>query len=198
VAEIKLKANKAKDAGVSSFQNTRDRYQSVPMAKSKFDPHGTNPHDPSPRSSLSNSDSPSAPPPPPAPRQFRPKVAGKPPAPSLPQRGVGARGVDSETKVDWANLSAEDKEAFFSWLDEYFSRMLGIEIKPANQTRYNQSRSPPPIKHSVYPSASIRRNAPDSPPQSAPAPLTPPRVPAASPSLGPPVGSFHSTGRNKS
>ncbi|KAF9007005.1 hypothetical protein BDQ17DRAFT_1351231 [Cyathus striatus] len=33
-----------------------------------------------------------------------------------------------EENIDWANLSDEDKQVFFSWLDEFFSRMLKIEI----------------------------------------------------------------------
>ena len=28
------------------------------------------------------------------------------------------------------NLSLEDKEAFFGWLDEFFSRYLGVELGP--------------------------------------------------------------------
>ena len=37
---------------------------------------------------------------------------------------------DAVNRIDWANLTPEDKEAFFGWLDEFFSRYLGIELSP--------------------------------------------------------------------
>ena len=33
-------------------------------------------------------------------------------------------------RIDWANLSPEDKEVFFSWLDEFFARYLKVAIPP--------------------------------------------------------------------
>ena len=32
---------------------------------------------------------------------------------------------DHEQHIDWTNLSQEDKEVFFSWLDEFFGRFNG-------------------------------------------------------------------------
>ncbi|KZW03240.1 hypothetical protein EXIGLDRAFT_725696 [Exidia glandulosa HHB12029] len=51
------------------------------------------------------------------PDPYHARKAASPKPPSLPaERG------DDETHVDWANLSQEDKEVFFSWLDEFFAR----------------------------------------------------------------------------
>jgi hypothetical protein len=30
--------------------------------------------------------------------------------------------------IQWSTLSTEDKEAFFSWLDEFFERFYGIRV----------------------------------------------------------------------
>ena len=46
-----------------------------------------------------------------------------------------AANASEPDDIDWANLSAEDKEVFFSWLDEFFSRYLGREIGPARAQR---------------------------------------------------------------
>ncbi|KAJ7619474.1 hypothetical protein FB45DRAFT_930886 [Roridomyces roridus] len=36
--------------------------------------------------------------------------------------------VPAEPQLDWTNLSQEDKEVFFAWLDEFFSRHLGRPV----------------------------------------------------------------------
>ncbi|KAF8637128.1 hypothetical protein AX17_003032 [Amanita inopinata Kibby_2008] len=75
-----------------------------------------------------------SPPPVPASRAF------PAPSPIPPQRksnnpftsNLGTTAADSrfeqQAHVDWVNLSQEDKQVFFSWLDEYFSRLLNITI----------------------------------------------------------------------
>jgi hypothetical protein len=40
---------------------------------------------------------------------------------------MGSGSVNEEKKVDWGNLSGEDKEVFFGWLDEFFERSYGIK-----------------------------------------------------------------------
>jgi len=37
-------------------------------------------------------------------------------------------------RIDWVNLSHEDKEAFFDWLDEFFSRYLGVTLEPRSKS----------------------------------------------------------------
>ncbi|KIY62865.1 hypothetical protein CYLTODRAFT_426589 [Cylindrobasidium torrendii FP15055 ss-10] len=149
-AELRERAEKAKDAGVSKFQNTRDRHSSVPLKNTNWDPYSGKPPPPpppqmrsgtsaihSPRSSISAHPTPPPPqragsimshsssssfsstPPPPAVRHAS--------RPALPHR------QSSEQRIDWANLSQEDKEAFFGLLDEYFSRSFGISVpQPPN------------------------------------------------------------------
>jgi hypothetical protein len=62
--------------------------------------------------------------------------------------------------IDWANLSQDDKDEFFSWLDEFFSLYLDIALpsrrssagmkgSPAVTVR---SDGPPPVNLSSRPS----------------------------------------------
>jgi hypothetical protein len=55
----------------------------------------------------------------------------KPPLPP-PRRTTQNHGNSNEItdveKIDWANLSDDDKQAFFSWLDEFFARYLNLAI----------------------------------------------------------------------
>jgi len=32
-----------------------------------------------------------------------------------------------EADIDWTNLSQQDKETFFAWLDEFFESRYGIQ-----------------------------------------------------------------------
>jgi hypothetical protein len=64
----------------------------------------------------------------PAVSRFRqPEVEHEAFAPPPPVRRVQP-SKESEKQLDWANLSPEDKEVFFSWLDEFFSRYLNKPI----------------------------------------------------------------------
>ncbi|KAI6142991.1 hypothetical protein BKA82DRAFT_4187451 [Pisolithus tinctorius] len=104
-AELKAKAEKAKDAGVARVRGT-------------------------PRSSTSS------PPPPPPPRPT----------------GSQGRRIGRISVLD-------DKEEFFRWLDEFFSRYLNVELGPrtspgATSVRPSAARSgPPPVNTATRPHA---------------------------------------------
>ncbi|KAH0833964.1 hypothetical protein J3R83DRAFT_11181 [Lanmaoa asiatica] len=153
-AELKAKAEKAKDASITKVTNTRDRYSSVPSSKANWDPNWK--RGPPPPATASPRASTSGPPPPPSrsrpdglasgmgiappsiPRASRPTDDSPAPPPYIPRPPPtrAASGYppshreDAENRIDWANLSAEDKEEFFGWLDEFFSQYLGIELSP--------------------------------------------------------------------
>ncbi|KAH9915325.1 uncharacterized protein B0H18DRAFT_940000 [Fomitopsis serialis] len=81
----------------------------------------------------SRPDSVSPPPaPPPICRQTRPDSIS-PPLPPPPVRSVSiTRSLETieDEKIDWTNLSPEDKQVFFSWLDEFFARYLNLPVPP--------------------------------------------------------------------
>ncbi|KAH7924325.1 hypothetical protein BV22DRAFT_1035216 [Leucogyrophana mollusca] len=170
-AELKQKAEKAKDASVTSMTNTRDKYSSVPSSQTNWDPNwkvgqGQQPP-PHSRSTRGSSNAPppppplrsrpdfaassisSAPPPPPVPVSTRPDFA---PPPTYvrqppPTRFAGAQqqtaSSSSADEIDWANLTQEDKEVFFDWLDEFFSRFLNVELSPRTSASVRVSPLPP-------------------------------------------------------
>ncbi|KAE9400853.1 hypothetical protein BT96DRAFT_975048 [Gymnopus androsaceus JB14] len=85
-------------------------------------------------------DQPSPPPPPSLPTRA-PSLTSRAPslpsrAPSLPSRTpsyqrepqpeIEEEEEEPQPEIDWTNLSLEDKEVFFSWLDEFFERSYGI------------------------------------------------------------------------
>lgn len=122
--------------------NTRDRYKSTPSSKTNWDPNWKRAPPPL-RSRPDVMASVPAPTPPGVPRASRPANASESPSPPPytppPPPTRAASGYppshreslqDAADKIDWANLSPEDKEAFFEWLDEFFSRHLGIELSP--------------------------------------------------------------------
>lgn len=145
--ELRAKAEKAKDSSVQKLQNTRDRLSSQSSKNLEWDANHKRPppgivevgHTRS-SSSISLSKKPSPPPPPPphrgptpVRRDSRPESTSAyapPPPPSRVSSGWKQRGVDNAEKIDWANLSPEDKQVFFSWLDEFFERLLNIKIPP--------------------------------------------------------------------
>ncbi len=131
-----------------------DKEISVPLKNTNWDPYNKQPPPPppAPRASISTRPSISPPPsrssisspppvpgqgapPPPIKRSTRPPIrsatAGSPSSsvPSLPPRGSPASSYHSppaEPEIDWTNLSPEDKQVFFGWLDEFFERSYGI------------------------------------------------------------------------
>lgn len=133
---------------MTKFQDTRDRYSSVPNARTSYDPdwrknappappprslnHGSNDI---PQTSTSTPSKPSPSRPPPARYTTRPTSSASP--------DYGAAGLEKST-INWAKLSQEDKQVFFSWLDEFFARY--VSISPSNDDSDNVADSvPPPI-----------------------------------------------------
>ncbi|KAF7421096.1 hypothetical protein PC9H_011616 [Pleurotus ostreatus] len=120
-AELRERAAKAADAGRHKFNDTVDRNTSVPMKSTNWDPYSKK-----------------APPPPPPSRSAAANDQGRPssstpppPRVNIANRPTGLHPVGSD-EIDWANLSPDDKEAFFSWLDEYFERLFKVGIQPQN------------------------------------------------------------------
>ncbi|KAF9040072.1 hypothetical protein BJ165DRAFT_1495201 [Panaeolus papilionaceus] len=87
-------------------------------------------------------------PPPPVKRDTRPTLSAH--SSIAPRNG-------EDTKIDWINISAEDKEVFFSWLDEFFANFSStstIQSKPAGgPVVQNPSSAPPPVRYSSKPVA---------------------------------------------
>ena len=65
-------------------------------------------------------------------RETRPDSVSPPPPPirsvAITSR-ASTLSADDE-KIDWANLSPEDKQVFFSWLDEFFAKHLNLSVPP--------------------------------------------------------------------
>ncbi|KAJ8503000.1 hypothetical protein ONZ45_g11240 [Pleurotus djamor] len=135
-AELREKAAKAADAGRNRFNDTIDKRSSVPLKKTNWDPHSGKP-----------------PPPPPPSRSY----SNKPPSSSssAPQVNSHSRpALSSSTsesgEIDWANLSPQDKDAFFGWLDEYFNRLLKVGVQqPVNLPSEISTPAPPPAQTST-------------------------------------------------
>ena len=124
---------------------------SIPPALPSRSNSGEAPPAPPPRSvaPVARTDLPAGPPPPVV-RSTRPDFA-------TPVSEASSKLPLVHTKaLDWSNLSQEDKEAFFDWLDEFFSKHLNITFGPRTTTLGTQhaslgARSPPPTKASVRP-----------------------------------------------
>ncbi|KAF8890701.1 hypothetical protein BD779DRAFT_243524 [Infundibulicybe gibba] len=67
----------------------------------------------------------------PATAESRAPTSAPPPIVRRTRPDVPARNAQPGNDIDWANLSEEDKQAFFSWLDEFFSKMLNTTVKPS-------------------------------------------------------------------
>lgn len=144
VAELKQKAAKASESASTKMANTRDRYQSTPTKNTEWD-YSNRPKPPPPLaqspSSIAIASKSPPPRPPPISRSSRPDAAVSPPpappprsaAPPLPLRAPQPEpepeSTSEDIKIDWANLSPEDKAVFFSWLDEFFAGYLGRPIE---------------------------------------------------------------------
>jgi hypothetical protein len=58
--------------------------------------------------------------------------------------------ITVEQEIDWANLSPEDKEVFFSWLDEFFANFNAkLSVKTDTNARANSSPATPFIAQAV-------------------------------------------------
>jgi hypothetical protein len=72
------------------------------------------------------------PPPPPIARGTKPGTAPRPtPTIVVDDHGEGGGNAD---RIDWANLSPEDKRVFFSWLDEFFANYLTSIGRPVPES----------------------------------------------------------------
>lgn len=87
------------------------------------------------------------------------------------------------SKIDWANLSQEDKQVFFGWLDEYFARYLGSSVSPRSIQDTVQHVSVEDQKQASSPTPATSR-APASAPAPTPKPVIAP-APAPAPASGP-------------
>lgn len=80
--------------------------------------------------------------PPPLVRSTRPDIQHR--------RVAAAAQVDSGDRIDWANLSPEDKQTFFSWLDEFFANFkppTGIKTGDQGSVEaHSPSHAPPPLR----------------------------------------------------
>lgn len=162
--ELREKAAKAKDASVNKISNTRDKYSSTSSKNLDWDANHKRPPPPPPghtrtastmiHASTPQSTSPpgqaaASPPPGRAPPIIRretrpdqtPPYSPSPPPFHVPQ---AVRSAATPEKIDWANLSSEDKEVLFSWLDEFFERQLNIKIVP-RQTQPTVQRTSCPV-----------------------------------------------------
>ncbi|EKM52325.1 uncharacterized protein PHACADRAFT_148905 [Phanerochaete carnosa HHB-10118-sp] len=122
------------------MHDTRDRYSSAPSKNYNWDANQKRPPPPPPAASHSRNNSRDTAMPAP-PQRSPPLVRGgtrpnRTPSPALNERPSLYKRADSNAtqdgrkKVDWKNLSREDKRIFFDWLDEFFGRKLEIDIQP--------------------------------------------------------------------
>ncbi|KAI9429011.1 hypothetical protein H4582DRAFT_389559 [Lactarius indigo] len=128
VSSLKEKASQVKTAGAKSYSSARDKIASSggpSTAKAK-------------------------PPPPPPPRKASGNQRDE-------LRTVGLHTSSSDVsdgtadvdRIDWANLSHEDKQVFFTWLDEFFARYLDqsqpfVRVSPPVDGSSTSTPSPSP------------------------------------------------------
>ena len=108
VSNLKEKASQVKSAGVKSYGTARERFST--QTSSTTTGRAKPPPPPPPRKVSSSSSS----------TNQRSSYVGRAQASTTPSGTM----TDDVEKIDWANLSFEDKQAFFAWLDEFFSRYL--------------------------------------------------------------------------
>ncbi|KDQ54590.1 hypothetical protein JAAARDRAFT_399336 [Jaapia argillacea MUCL 33604] len=199
VADLKQKAAKAKDASVTKFHDTKDRYSSQPAAKTTWDPNYKKPPPPpqgrssrDSRTSLDQTDAstsstpslPSRGPPPVVRTNTRPTAPPPRHAPPIANRRA-VTGAEEGEKIDWANLSPEDKQVFFSWLDEFFARYFNIPAPPRSTS---DTAKPVVQPKPTHPQVSKPIVSQGRPPATLPPPVatwSKPKLPSPSPSPQP-------------
>ncbi|KAI0085540.1 hypothetical protein BDY19DRAFT_1020933 [Irpex rosettiformis] len=172
-AELRERAAKARDTGLTKLHDTRDKYSSRSSKDASWNPDSrhtipapsTPPADPPHTSSAA----PTRPRPPPPPRHGSLMASSDSHPdhhdhedshpPTLPSRShydqaqpnppayTQASESTLTPKVDWANMTVEDKETLFSWLDEFFESRFNITIpkRNSNSTAQVNSRPMPPV-----------------------------------------------------
>ena len=111
--------------------------------------------------------------------------------------GDPSRAADVEN-INWENLSDEDKQAFFTWLDEFFARYLGLPLPATAPTSVETSSDTPAPSLRPSPSLPPRRvsfranesTGPETPAEAAPEPgrrKLPPMLSQKGP-VSPPAG----------
>ena len=101
VSDLKRKASQVKSAGIKSYSSARKRIST----------HGTS-------TTPSNKAKPPSPPP------HRALPLSDQSSSHVSRVYATPNGTTGIGDIDWANLSVEDKQAFFAWLDEFFARYL--------------------------------------------------------------------------
>ena len=141
------------------MHNTRDKYSSTSSKNLSWDAnHKKAPPAPATHATShsrnTSRDTATPPPPPPQRGPLLVRKDTKPertPSPALNERPSARRskseGDGQGKKVDWKNLSKEDKRVFFGWLDEFFGKKLKANIKPRKSEStiqvYDRSDTPP-------------------------------------------------------
>jgi len=101
------------------------------------------------------------------------------PLPPAASHEVATNREELEPVIDWANLSAEDKQVFFSWLDEFFARHSSKALPPKSTSDTIAPAAPPVV------SPRVLLSSPPPPPSLGP----PPKINAQS---RPPISSASS------
>ena len=92
-----------KNAGIKSYGSAREKISA--------------------QSTSSTASGKAKPPPPPPPHRRAPSLSNQRSS-FVSQVSATPSGTTDVEEIDWANLSVEDKQAFFAWLDEFFARYL--------------------------------------------------------------------------
>ena len=148
VSNLKEKASQAKTAGIKSYGSARERLSAS----------GTS----SQASSTATGKAKPPPPPPPHRRASSSSSSFNKTSSFASQVSATPSGTTDDDKIGWANLSYEDKQAFFAWLDEFFARYL--DGSPPS----NAPTAPIPTRSTGY-------NTPSPSPSPRPSPSLPAR-----------------------
>ena len=161
VSILKEKASQVKSASVKSYGTARERLAN--------------------QTATSTTTGRTKPPPPPPPAPRRSSSSSYRRNSSVAQVSATPSGTTDVETINWANLSAEDKQAFFAWLDEFFACYLdgpppsnastvSIPTKsPGNNTPAPSPRPSPSLPHRRISSRSSQNTGSDPQGEVAPA-----------------------------
>ncbi|KAF8496115.1 hypothetical protein F5888DRAFT_1804261 [Russula emetica] len=149
VSNLKEKASQVKTAGVKSYGTARDKFSTQTSSATTTTGRAKPPPPPPPPRKVSSSSSSSS-------SNQRSSFVGRAQTSAIPSGTT----TDDVEQINWANLSAEDKQAFFAWLDEFFARYLDGSLP-----------------HSTAPAVPISTNSPsNNTPASSPSPRPSPSL----------------------